>query len=68
MHLQGVGSAQKFLSTHAACYNIFNVNAMLASAQTHGVRVAARRRTAVPQQFDYSLSASLSQTRPGTAV
>ena len=35
-------SAQKFLSTHAVVYNIFNVQRHLASAQTHRtLRVAA---------------------------
>ena len=29
------GSAQKFLSTHAAAYNIFNVQRHLTSAKTH---------------------------------
>jgi putative transposase len=34
-------SAQKFLSTHAAVYNIFNVQRHLISAQTHRVLRAA---------------------------
>jgi putative transposase len=29
------GSAQKFLSSHAAVYNIFNVQRHLTSARTH---------------------------------
>ena len=37
------GSAQKFLSTHAAVYNTFNVQRHLASAHTH----RALRNTAV---------------------
>ena len=32
---KGAGSAQKFPSTHAAVYNIFNVQRHLSSAQTH---------------------------------
>jgi putative transposase len=36
------GSAQKFLSTHTAVYNIFNVQRRLTSAQTHSAfRIAA---------------------------
>ncbi len=39
------GSAQKFLSTHAAVYNIFNVQRHLISAQTHRVLRAAAMTT-----------------------
>ena len=35
------GSAQKFLSTHAAVYNVFNVQRHLTSAQSHRVLRAA---------------------------
>ena len=39
---KSAGSAQKFLSTHAAAYNIFNVQRHLTSAQSHRVlRTAA---------------------------
>jgi putative transposase len=44
------GSAQKFLSTHAAVLNTFNVQPHLTLAQTHRVLRAAAmstRRTAV---------------------
>jgi putative transposase len=39
------GSAQTFLSTHAAVYNTFNVQRHLSSAQTHCVLRAAAMRT-----------------------
>ena len=39
------GSAQKFLSTHAAVYNIFNVQRHLTSAGTHHVLRAAAMDT-----------------------
>jgi putative transposase len=38
-------SAQKFLSTHAVVYNIFNVQRHLASAQTHRTLRAAAMNT-----------------------
>jgi putative transposase len=47
---KGPGSAQKFLSTHAAVYNTFNVQRHLITAQTHrALRAAAMNtwRTAV---------------------
>ena len=34
---KSAGSAQKFLSTHAAAYNTFNVQRHLMSAQSHRV-------------------------------
>jgi putative transposase len=39
------GSAQKFLSTHAAVYNIFNVQRHLTSARTHRAFRAAAINT-----------------------
>ena len=45
---KSAGSAQKFLSTHAAVYNTFNVQRHLTSAQSHRVlraRAMSRRRT-----------------------
>ena len=42
---KSAGSAQKFLSTHAATYNIFNVQRHLTSAQTHRVLRAAAMTT-----------------------
>ena len=43
--VKSAGSAQKFLSTHAAAYNIFNVQRHLTSAQTHRVLRAAAMTT-----------------------
>ena len=42
---KSAGSAQKFLSTHAAAYKIFNVQRHLTSAQTHRVLRAAAMTT-----------------------
>src|ERR1700693_5951390 len=42
---KSVGSAQKFLSSHAAVYNIFNVQRHLTSAPTHHVLRAAAMDT-----------------------
>ena len=39
------GSAQKFLSTHAAVYNTFNVQRHLTSAQSHRMLGAAAMTT-----------------------
>ena len=39
------GSAQKFLSTHAAVYNTFNVQRHLTSAKTHRSFRAAATNT-----------------------
>jgi len=42
---KSAGSAQKFLSTHAAVYNVFNVQRHLTSAQSHRVLRAAAMTT-----------------------
>jgi transposase-like protein len=42
---KSVGSAQKFLSSHAAVYNTFNVQRHLTSAQTHRTLRAAAMNT-----------------------
>jgi putative transposase len=42
---KSAGSAQKFLSTHAAAYNILNVQRHLTSAQSHRVLRAAAMTT-----------------------
>jgi hypothetical protein len=41
----GAGSAQKSFSTHAAVYNIFNVQRHITSAQTHRTFRAAALNT-----------------------
>jgi transposase-like protein len=40
---KSAGSAQKFLPTHAAAYNIFNVQCHLTSAQSHRVLASTHR-------------------------
>jgi len=42
---KGAGSAQKFLSSHAAVYNTFNIQRHLTSAQTHRALRAAAMST-----------------------
>ena len=42
---KSAGSAQKFLSTHAAAYNTFNAQRHLTSAQSHRVLRAAAMTT-----------------------
>jgi transposase-like protein len=42
---KSVGSAQRFLSTHAATYNIFNVQRHLTSARTHRAFRASAMQT-----------------------
>jgi hypothetical protein len=43
--LQELGSAQKFLSAHAAVFNTFNVQRHLTSASTHRIFRAAAMST-----------------------
>ena len=43
---KSAGSAQKFLSTHAAVYDTFNAQRHLTSAQSHRVLRAAAMRAA----------------------
>ncbi len=42
---KSVGSSQRFLSSHAAVYNTFNVQRHLTSAQTHRTLRAAAMNT-----------------------
>jgi transposase-like protein len=42
---KSAGSAQKFLSSHAAVYNTFNIQRHLTSAQTHRALRAAAMST-----------------------
>jgi putative transposase len=44
-HFKSSGSAQKFLSSHAAVFNTFNVQRHLTSAQTHRTLRAAAMKT-----------------------
>ena len=44
-HFKSAGSAQKFLSTHAAVYNTFNVQRHLTPARSHRVLRAAAMST-----------------------
>ena len=44
---KSAGSAQKFLSTHAAVYNTFNVQRHLTSAQSHRAAAMTTWREAV---------------------
>jgi putative transposase len=45
MQIKSSGSAQKFLSSHAAVFNTFNVQRHLTSAQTHRTLRAAAMKT-----------------------
>lgn len=65
---KSVGSAQKFLSSHAAVYNTFNVQSHLTSAQTHRTLRAAAMNTwrdAVAAALDNPRGEGLSRSPHG---
>jgi len=55
---KSVGSAQRFLSTHAATYNTFNVQRHLTSARTHRAFRASAVQTWLSQSAAKPVSAS----------